>query len=262
MRKALTAIFSILIILSCQKETDPDLLPDDCRLIRSVQGVNNGQGDDTTFLFNYDANDRLNRITWISEGFPMEFELKYDDQGHLIHVNNLTEPDFLETIFRYDNNGRLSEIHFDRFDSTKYIFEYVSGNQPARCRQFEIENGQWDEGFVTEYHYINGNVVREEVFIDGISKWNYEYDYDEKVPNAFTELALISINSIPFGYYSPIYYFNKNMVKTEYLTSGYEGSYTYKVDSGRVTQILGSLLLPPSTDTLQRLTRSFEYGCR
>src|SRR5688572_3597718 len=115
MNKEIATIFLTLLILSCQKETNPDLPPNDCKLIRSVQGIHNGQGDDTTFLFNYDANNRLNRVTWISEGFPMEFELLYDGQGRLIQVDNISEPGYLETIFRYDNNGRLSEIHFDRF---------------------------------------------------------------------------------------------------------------------------------------------------
>ncbi len=264
--RSVFCFFLLLFIFSCQKEADPnDDVAEDCKLVRMVQGLHDGQADDTTFLFEYDANDRLSQVSWGGSHGMLSWNLVYDGQGHLVRTQSTIQAGFLETIFRYDNNGRLSEIHFDRSDSVKYIFEYDgTGVVPNRCQHWYINfsSGQWVHYTTSIYTIRDGNIVKEEVYKGNTLQWTTEYEYYNDIPNKLGDLPLISINTIPLGWYDIFYFFNKNMPNSVMDETNIDYNITYAIDSGRIASSVGAYLISNTTDTSMKDNRFFYYECK
>lgn len=264
--KSLYCYLLLLVLFSCQKDVGDDIdVAGNCKLVRMVQGLHDGQADDTTFLFTYDANDRLSAVSWTGEGATMNWNMVYDAQGNLLRTKCAFQPGFLETIFKYDNSNRLTEIHYERFDSVKYIFEYNGADTvPARCQNWYIHfsNGQWTHGSTSEYTIANGNIVKEEVYEGTTLKWTYEFEYYNDLLNKMGDLPLISINTFPLGYYENFYFFNKNMPKAVLDNINSDYHIRYVVDSGRIAESVGAYVTPGTTDTSMKDNRFYYYECK
>jgi YD repeat-containing protein len=271
MQKKLLYFLVFLCIISCKRETSPpNPTPDQakkCRLVKMIQGTNNGAGYDSTFMFYYDASGKLTKVTYQNPGYNQnsEYLLSYDDSGRLIKISSPGPP----ATYTYTTNGLLSNMYSFRLsDSIRRRFVYGSSAIPEKCIEYKrsFVTKQWDS---VEHRYTvqNGNITALEAFVEGVSKNKAFYEYDT-IPNLNATLSLISQWTVPLGLYEEILPFNKNMLKKKTIANA-NGHYVgqgylinYKVDSGRVVQsIFNSLPVSPNTDT-SRTTRYYFYECQ
>jgi hypothetical protein len=261
MQKILLYAFVLLLFISCRPERD-NKPSGNCGLVKLIQGTHNGSGDDTTYLFKYDASGKITHITESNPryNYTHEYNLTYNNLGRLASATSPTATNY----YKYKANGLPDEVTTTYFaDTTRFRFDYGSSTVPQKCVRYHYSYyaKKWD---TLEYRYTfqNGNITSQELFIKGafIRKYHYEYD---TIPNVTPDLILTGFNSLVLlGLHDEFLYFNKNVIKKQ--TSDEGGLVIqYQLESERITKSVHYYLKPPAfTDTSDNTTRNYFYECR
>jgi hypothetical protein len=261
MQKILLYPFVLLLFISCRPEKDDNGPEKKCRLVKLIQGTHNGAGDDTTYLFKYGASGKITHITESNPkyNYTHEYDLTYNDSGRLARVVSPTATNY----YKYKANGLLEEVTTVYFvDTSRFRFDYGSSTVPQKCFRYHYFTyfKKWD---TLEYRYTsqNGNITTRETFIDGVSIFKYNYEYDT-IPNVNPDLILIGFNSVVMiGLYDEYLYFNKNVLKKKTSNDG-NLFIKYQLESERIVKSVDYYLQAPAlTDTSGNTTRNYFYEC-
>ncbi|OQP47798.1 hypothetical protein A4H97_31025 [Niastella yeongjuensis] len=248
----------LLFVISCNDKDSPIDPPTDpvkkCRLVKMIQGTNNGAVNDTTFNFYYDAAGKLYMVTGSYAGYRRidTSLITYNDSGKLVKIS--TPGSAYGTTFSYTSNGLLSEINHSSYDPMRMRYVYNGTSiLPEKCVAFRLSGTSGTPLDTTEYRYTsqNGNIVSSETFRGGVSRGKSTFEFDT-IPNLNADLALIDLFDQPLLFGFEFFYFNKNMFK-----KGGSTYLTYKLDSGRLVQSLTY----KDQNQLPSATRNYFWEC-
>jgi len=229
------AFIASLAIFSCSKDkvTDPEQ-PGGALFTKMTQGLI--PGDDTVFLFNYDADKRIKNI--VNSSWNDTLEATYSAAGLLTAVAGKGESGTVNFSFGYNANNQLTEIRFQAGPyKTRYTFEYTNGViSKKNFYQNSSDNKEPTLYSYCTYQVTNGNITSiKEYRADGNTYLGEEKFTYNSESNVFQAMSLINcMNDLGASDIADIdMFFNKNLPTVVTTTSTFGGSgsatftYTY-----------------------------------
>lgn len=226
--------FVALSIFSCSKDkvTDPEQ-PGSALFTKMTQGLI--PGDDTVFVFNYDAVKRIKNI--VNSSWNDTLEATYSAAGLLSAVAGRGESGSPKFSFSYNANNQLTEIRFVTGPyRTRYTFEYTNG-VISKKNFYQNSNDNADPTLYTysTYQVTNGNISSIKHYrADGntyLSEETFTYNNES---NVFRAMSLINcMNDLGASDIADIdMFFNKNLPTAATVTSSFGSgtatiNYTY-----------------------------------
>lgn len=252
-----------LTILSCSKNeipADPEEDQPGTLITKMTQGLI--PGDDTVFVFNYDADKRIKSIVNVSDLDTLE--ASFNTAGLVsavvargLHIQGTNS-------FTYNASNQLIQADFESSGGgykTRYTFEYTGG---VVSKQSYYTAGMGNPQFTlidyTTYEVTNGNITSaKEYGSTNAFRGEVKYTYNNE-PNIFQPICLFNwMNFLGAEEVAGIeMVFNKNLITSEtWIPSGDDPvtrtfTYTYN-DKKQMTKAV------VSTPGGKTLTRQFEY---
>lgn len=264
MRLTIFALLTASVaIFSCSKDKNtpkPEENESGGLMTKMIQGLVPGQ--DTVFVFNYDANNRIKSVINVSD--LDTFEASFNTTG-LVMTIIAKGPGYRGTrTFTFNANNQLLQAEFlppaGNFN-TKYTFEYTNGVVSRKNYYYASGGSELKLFSYTTYEVTNGNITStKEFFVEGntfVREVKFTYNNE---PNIFQQICLF--NWIDFLGADDMagmeMFFNKNLVTgSTRLDPGFEpanSTYTYTYNDKK--QLTKLVVIAADVNIA---TRQFEY---
>lgn len=253
-------LIASLAIFSCSKnkiDVDPKEEQPGTLITKMTQGLI--PGDDTVFVFNYDADKRIKTVVDIS--YSDTFKAVYNAAGLISDVVN-TGFGSGTSSFIYNANNQLIQADFVAGGGgykTRYTFEYTGG---VISKQSYYTGGMGGSQLTlsryTTYEVTNGNITTAKEYSNSNTLLNeLKYTYNNE-PNVFQPMCLINWeNFLGADDIADIeMFFNKNLVTSiAHTYAGETSTATYAYTYNDKKQLTKVVFNSPSYIH----TRQFEY---
>ncbi|WP_188316085.1 hypothetical protein [Chitinophaga agrisoli] len=226
-------------------------------------GMIQGTGvDDTTFVFNYDANNRMKNVVNVS--WEDSLIGTYNDAGNLSQMVLKDNGSITTVTYTYNAANQLTQIsHKQGNDENRNVFEYTNGVVSKNSSYAVGPNGELSLGAYYIYEVTDGNITKIKSYSGGLFTGESTLTYNSD-PNIFKSLSLFNDNSAlgMNDIADQQTWFNKNMctgstfINTTQTTTVNAFTYTYNADQ-QLTKVVSTQTFAGSL--YKTRTRKFSY---
>lgn len=242
-------LIASLTFFSCSKDNDPtepdENEPETETLItKMTQGL--VPGDDTVFVFSYDADKRIKSVINVSD--QDTFETSFNTAGLISAVVIRGKYNRGTDSFTYNANNQLIQADFESAGGgyqTRYTFEYTGG-VIAKKSYYTGGMGEGELALLryTTYEVTNGNITGSKEYSNtNTFLFEEKYTYNNE-PNVLQPICLLNwMNFLGADDVADIeMFFNKNLITGRAYTYAGETStatyaYTYN-DKKQLTKVV------------------------